>query len=200
VARSNPSTGRRDRLTPARTETPVTTTYWGSLCQVVLSPGAFFERSFNDRFPMGTGRFIRLNGLLIVLGFFLLEVLTGGRIGWPFLMAAAISLVVLPFLLQLLTVFWAAFAVLASRLLGEPLETGKVRDVWAFSTVGLLPLAFGGGWLSLLALWTVGLQTLGLEKAFACSRFKAAVLAGFPFLLLVTLGFMVAIIFKTRVF
>jgi len=187
-------------LKTTQTGTGLVRTYWLSLRRLTSSPVVFFERVSTEWTEADARVFARANGLLLAMLFFTLEAFTGGRIGWPLLLVAALSLVFLPFVMQALADLWAGFIVVASRVLGSPLELSDTRKVLGFSTAGLLPLAFGGGWLSLLALWTVVLQTLGLEKVVPCSRFKAAVLVGFPFLLLLTLAFMVTIIFKTRVF
>jgi hypothetical protein len=174
--------------------------YWNTLKRLAKSPGLFFKEELGDPGEAETRRFMRLNGLLLAALFFFIEAISGGRINWALLLAAVLSLTVLPFLMEALAFSWAFFTSLAARVLGESIDTQTTRRVMAFSTAGLLPLAFGGGWLSLLALWAVGLQIIGLEKALPCSRFKATILAGFPFLLFLTLAFMVTIIFKTRVF
>lgn len=174
--------------------------YWEILRRMAAHPVAFFGGEFARKDLPSAKTFARRTGLCLAALFFLVEMLTGGRMTWTLLLAAAFSMVVLPFLMEAVAFLWGGLALLASRLLGEPLEAPVVRKVWGYSTAGLLPLALGGGWLSLLAVWTVALQTLGLEKSLSCSRFRAAVLAGFPFLLLVTMAFMVAVIFKTRFF
>lgn len=175
-------------------------TYWVSLRQLASAPVQFFTLAADERTEADARVFARANGLLMATLFFTLEVITGGRVNWALVLAAVLALAILPFLMEWMAVLGAWFIVLASRVLGETVDLKTTRKVLGFSTAGLLPLAFGGGWLSLLALWTVGLQTVGLEKGLPCSRFKAAVLVGFPFLLFLTLAFMAAIIFKTRVF
>jgi hypothetical protein len=164
------------------------------------TPVGFFEAVSDERTEAEARSFARANGLLLAALFFTLEALTGGRITWPLVLVATLSLALFPFVMEALAALWAGFIVLASRVLGSPLDETATRKVLGYSTAGLLPLAFGGGWLSLLALWTVALQAVGLERTIPCSRFKAAVLVGFPFLLLLTLAFMAAIIFKTKVF
>jgi hypothetical protein len=175
-------------------------TYGSSLKQLASGPVAFFASVAEERTEADARVFARANGLLLAALFFAIEVVTGGRVNWALVLAALLALVFLPFLMEGAAALGAWFMVLTSRVLGENVDLKVARKVLGFSTAGLLPLAFGGGWLSLLALWTVGLQTVGLEKALPCSRFKAAVLVGFPFLLFLTLAFMAAIIFKTRVF
>jgi len=175
-------------------------TYWVSLRQLASAPVQFFALAADERTEADARLFARANGLLLAALFFTVEIVTGGRANWALVLAALLALVFLPFFMEGLASWGAWFIVLASRVLGESVDLKTTRKVLGFSTAGLLPLAFGGGWLSLLALWTVGLQTVGLEKALPCSRFKASVLVGFPFLLFLTLAFMAVIIFKTRVF
>jgi hypothetical protein len=174
--------------------------YFRQLRLLASRPVEFYDTVFFG-FPPLTGRlFARLNGLLLAALFFVIEALSSGRVGWPLLLAAGLSIAALPFLMEGAAALWAFFLVLTDRMLKEGVEPGRARAVSEYSTAGLLPLAFGNGWVSLLALSVVVFQVAGLQKALGCSRFRASVLVGFPFALLLTLSFLVTIIFKTKVF
>jgi hypothetical protein len=174
--------------------------YGRDLRGIILSPRRFFGEVFPGRTDRAARWFACLNGWLMVAMFFLLEVLTGGRVTWTLLLAVAMGAILAPFAMPILSALWAAFMGLTARLLGEELDPRAARKTTDYATVGLLPLALGYGWLAFLALSVVVYQILGLERAQSCSRLKAFILAGFPFLLFLTLMGMAALIFKTRVF
>jgi hypothetical protein len=174
--------------------------YLEQIRRLAVQPAGFFESVFNGDLPSEGSRFVYFNGLVLAALFFLLEAVSGGRVTWVLLLAAFLSLAVLPFLLEGAARLWGAYLVTSARMLHEPLDPVTARRVSEYSTAGLLPLAFGNGWVSLLALSVIGFQVVGLEKGLSCSRFRAAVLAGFPFVLFLTVVLLVMLIFKTRVF
>jgi hypothetical protein len=180
--------------------------YFGDLVSLVSRPAFFFEGVFRFEAPGDrTGcdsrskRFVRLTGALIAAVFFLQETLLGGRLSWVVVVVAVLSLVLFPFVTQALAAIGAGLVRLSSGLLGEPLEPGVPECATAYAAAGLLPLALGAGWVSWLSLATVVYLAVGLEKGLRCSRFKAAVLAGFPSALFVTLLLLSAIIFNIQV-
>ena len=192
--------GKRNRLIPTGGHPGVFRLYITQIKRLAVHPGDFFESVFNG-IPSLEGRlFAYFNGLALAALFFLLEAVSGGRVTWVLILAAVLSLAALPFILEGAALLWGMYLITSSRMLREPLDPITARRVSEYSTVGLLPLAFGNGWVSLLALSVVGFQVVGLEKGLPCSRFRAAVLAGFPFALFLTVVLLVMLIFKTKVF
>jgi hypothetical protein len=181
--------------------------YFGDLVSLLARPAEFFERVFQGSLPSGphagldagSRRFVRLTGMMIAAVFFLQEILSGGRFSWVVVVVAVLSLALFPFITQAIAAMGAGFVRLSCAALGEQPVPGVAERSMAYATAGFLPLAFGITGVSWLSLATAFYLTVGLEKGLRCTRFKAAVLAGFPTVLFLTLLLLSAVIFNIQV-
>jgi len=147
------------------------------LRELAIRPSHFYGEAFLQPDLKDVARFSMFSGLLLAAGLSLLETAVGRS--WTVAAVSLILLLTLPFLFLLASYVWAYFMKTTASLLGETVPFDTARVVAGYSMAGLLPLMLGrfGSWL---ALATILLQVLGLERGLGCSRFKATVLTLFP--------------------
>jgi hypothetical protein len=141
--------------------------------------GIFFGEAHLDPDRRGASRFAMRNGLLLAAGLSIGEALAERSLTWTLLAVTMILFLALPVLLLALSALWALFVRAGGRLLSEPIPYRTAFLTVAYSTAGLLPIAFSGV-LSWLALAAIPIQVVGLERGLACSRVKSSVLVLFP--------------------